>query len=1018
MYAYSFTLGPTKTVQSVTLPNNPDLEILAVDVIPAASNGVFTFTNVKPGTYTIAQETPSDWLQLSPATGSYAFGSPTTVGLPTTPVAMTSLDLNGDGYTDLAVLSNDGDINLNFYLNDGDGGFTLATAYLTAGSGGGGSGTTTLSFAAASSNDGYDLVALDGFPAGFADASSPSLGVVSIGGKLYVVRNDTTPGGNPTFYIFTSESAELPGVDTIYGFGTADFNNDGETDIAGSYTGSSGPTQLAVHLMGESTEGTSQTEEFAQVSKLAVGDLNLDGNQDIVWYAGHSSDRGVFQILYGNGDGTFGNNQQYSVDAGNGSGTFPPSVKTAGNTQIAIADLNDDGLPDIVLNASYGDSGPYYLTFFEQNTLGDFVQVDDTNWITTNYRIGDQPFSVNVANFLGTDFNTLVWMANYGGWSLNFFGDGNGDLTAETGSSGQVYKYALGYEPADMEVFDANLDGLPDVILLNAAGNQLVVLPNASARATSVTTDFLSGGNNGPSFVNAQTSTGVSAAATATTGFAASAKAEEVADAARAANVTGVVYDDRDLHGTRQPAEGGLGGVTVFLDQNGNGVPDPGEWSTATNPDGAFGFAGIADGTYRVTAVLPAGYLAADQDAIAQPVVVLDGRIVSDTPALIELGMALGQQLVRYTDSVDAGVDWTLRAAGAYFQIVDNSTGRVIQSGLLGSLYGVDILASNFTADAVTVDLSRTGAFALSGGIHVAGGRNGAGGGSVLRIVGSPADAVTAFSPGSAVVDDELLITWTDNVGVVFDIAPAGTPAYLTVTGGSAQRAVAATAFAVPLQVRVTDRFGNPVPGVLVSFTAPAAGPRAALSAAAVVTDANGVASVTAFAGTDAGSYTVLATVGSLSAAFALTNLSNLPSVIGPGPGGGPVIVTNPDGTTRFSIDPYPGFTGGVHVAAGDLNGDGLADIVTGAGPGGPQVAVSDGGTGVILRSLFAYDPTFRGGVSVAAGDVNGNGIVDIATGVGPGGGPNVNIFDGATSAVLQSFYAYDPAFTGGVFVG
>src|SRR5207302_1596883 len=111
-------------------------------------------------------------------------------------------------------------------------------------------------------------------------------------------------------------------------------------------------------------------------------------------------------------------------------------------------------------------------------------------------------------------------------------------------------------------------------------------------------------------------------------------------------------------------------------------------------------------------------------------------------------------------------------------------------------------------------------------------------------------------------------------------------------------------------------------------------------------------------------------------------------------------------------------FTGGVFVAAGDVNGDGKADVITGAGAGGgPHVRVWSGADGTLLRQFYAYGVKFRGGVSVAAGDVNGDGKADVVTGAGPGGGPHVEVFSGATGAVLRSFFAYAPAFTGGVFV-
>jgi hypothetical protein len=92
---------------------------------------------------------------------------------------------------------------------------------------------------------------------------------------------------------------------------------------------------------------------------------------------------------------------------------------------------------------------------------------------------------------------------------------------------------------------------------------------------------------------------------------------------------------------------------------------------------------------------------------------------------------------------------------------------------------------------------------------------------------------------------------------------------------------------------------------------------------------------------------------------------------------------------------------------------------------GGPHVRVFDGFTGAALTgplgSFFAYDPGFVGGVSVAAADVNCDGRADVIVGAGPGGGPHVQVLDGATGTALASplasFFAYAPGFTGGVSI-
>jgi hypothetical protein len=141
---------------------------------------------------------------------------------------------------------------------------------------------------------------------------------------------------------------------------------------------------------------------------------------------------------------------------------------------------------------------------------------------------------------------------------------------------------------------------------------------------------------------------------------------------------------------------------------------------------------------------------------------------------------------------------------------------------------------------------------------------------------------------------------------------------------------------------------------------------------------------------------------------------------VGQGAGGFPLVNVYSDtaGFIRqfnaYNLD----FRGGVRVATADINGDGIKDTITAPGPGGPpEVRVFDGNTGVLFRIFNAYDPRFAGGVFVAAGDVNSDGRADIVTGAGAGGGPHVRAFSGATGLLLVEFFAYAANFRGGVSV-
>ncbi|MFO0803383.1 MAG: Ig-like domain-containing protein [Gemmataceae bacterium] len=115
------------------------------------------------------------------------------------------------------------------------------------------------------------------------------------------------------------------------------------------------------------------------------------------------------------------------------------------------------------------------------------------------------------------------------------------------------------------------------------------------------------------------------------------------------------------------------------------------------------------------------------------------------------------------------------------------------------------------------------------------------------------------------------------------------------------------------------------------------------------------------------------------------------------------------DGQSLRTIQPFGASIEGVNVAAGDFDGDGTPDVVIGAGfGGGPRLTVVSGKTGDVLLNTFAYESTFRGGLQVAAGDLDGDGKVEIVTAAGPGGGPRIIAFQGGSGDELHSFFAYE----------
>jgi hypothetical protein len=101
------------------------------------------------------------------------------------------------------------------------------------------------------------------------------------------------------------------------------------------------------------------------------------------------------------------------------------------------------------------------------------------------------------------------------------------------------------------------------------------------------------------------------------------------------------------------------------------------------------------------------------------------------------------------------------------------------------------------------------------------------------------------------------------------------------------------------------------------------------------------------------------------------------------------------------------GFRGGIFVAAGDLTGDGKAELIAGLDQGSvPQVTVIRGGSQLgASRTFLAMDALFRGGVRVGVASTGGA-YPSIITGNGAGVPAQINVFDGRTFARLDTFFS------------
>ena len=128
------------------------------------------------------------------------------------------------------------------------------------------------------------------------------------------------------------------------------------------------------------------------------------------------------------------------------------------------------------------------------------------------------------------------------------------------------------------------------------------------------------------------------------------------------------------------------------------------------------------------------------------------------------------------------------------------------------------------------------------------------------------------------------------------------------------------------------------------------------------------------------------------------------------------VFVFRADGSLALSITPYgSNYRGGVRFARADFTGDGVPDLITVPAAGVPaRVRVWDGATGTRLADLAPF-AGYTGGLWVAVGDVNGDGVPDAAFGTDGGTVPGVAVLSGRDASSLGTFLAYAPGTAGGV---